>query len=190
VGCPADPDVSPGVAGLTQVLPFDPSFKSAVVRAHGGSAGAAASVAATLGKPEHAAELDELKIRSEKGFLDALPLARAAAHEIAARVTEGRAALDEAKAARARGDTAGASKLEDRATTAFERAAELQKNAMTSITSSAHADAAYGLGVQYAFHKALRVELGKENAGELTATEKKSREDVDRCAPQQITVRG
>ena len=179
-----------GVAGLAQALPFDEGFKAAVAAAHGGSSNAAAGVAATLGKPEHRAELAELTLRSERGLVDAAPLAHGVAHEIAACLRGATSSSAQAATARTSGDGAAADRLTERASTALAHAAELEKSALSPLLARAHADAAYGLGVQSAMHHALRVELGKESAADLSASIAKARADLASVEPSTIRVQG
>lgn len=179
-----------GVVGLAQVLPFDADFKTAVTRAHGGSSSAAASMAATLMKPEHRTELTELSFRSEKGLLDAAPLARSAAHDIASCMRGAKDALGHAKEARARGDGVAAENFEERAREAVAHAAALEKSALATIFARAKTDAAYGLGVQCAMHHALRVEMGLEEPGAFAALLARARADVTALDPSTLTVRG
>lgn len=179
-----------GVAGLAQALPFSDDFKRAVAGAHAGSANAAAGVAASLAKPERRAELAELTLRAERGLVDAAPLARTAAHDIASCMRGAASAMDHAKAARARGDEVAAANFEERASAAVSHAAELEKAALAPLLGRAHADAAYGLGVQSAMHHALRVELGKQPADTFAASVAKARADLAAVEPQAVRVQG
>jgi hypothetical protein len=179
-----------GVAGLAQALPFDDDFKRAVAVAHAGSGNASAGVAATLAKPEHRAELDELTLRAERGLVDAAPLARTAAKDIASCMRGAASAMEHAKTARAKGDGIAAANFEERASAALEHAAELEKTALAPVLSRAHGDAAYGLGVQSALHHALRVELGKETADHFGASIAKARADLAAVEPQAVRVQG
>jgi hypothetical protein len=179
-----------GVNGLAQALPFDESFKRAVSAAHGGSGNAAAGVASRLAQPEHRAELAELHLRAERGLVDAAPLARAAAHDIAACVRGAASASSHAKTARASGDLVAATHFEERASQALAHAAGLEKSALAPLLARAHADAAYGLGVQSAMHHALRVELGNEPFEHFAAAVARARADVAAASPGPFTVKG
>lgn len=179
-----------GVVGLAQALPFDEDFKRAVTTTHAGSAKAAAGVAANLAKPERRAELAELALRADRGLVDAAPLARSAAPAIAACMRDAAAALGDARTARARGDEVAAARSEERASSSVAHAAQLEKAALAPLLGRAHADAAYGLGVQSAVHHALRVELGKEAADTFGASLAKARANLASVEPPIVRVQG
>ena len=179
-----------GVVGLAQALPFDDGFKRAVASAHDGSATAAAGVAAALAKPEQQGELAELTLRADRGLLDAAYLARGAAPDIVKCLRGAADASTHAKAARARGDNVAAANFEERAAAAFTRAAELEKNALAPLLGHAHADAAYGLGVQSAMHHAISVELGTESGDHFNAAVTKARSQLAAADPPTVTVKG
>ena len=179
-----------GVAGLAQALPFDDDFKRAVATVHGGSSNAAVGVTNSLRKPEHRAELAELTLRADRGLVDAAPLVRAAAHDIAACMKGAASDKEHAAVARARGDLVAAENFEQRAAAAAVRASEHEKVALAPLLTRAQGDAAYGLGVQSAMHHALRVELGRETREHFAGSVANARAELAAVDPRTITISG
>ena len=95
-------------------------------------------------------------------MVDAAPAAKAVAKELAVLKSNVDTNLSTAKQLRAQGRDSEASSYEDAARTLVRRLDDVHR-AFIAQFPNAHADAAYGLGVQYALHHALRAELGKES---------------------------
>jgi hypothetical protein len=135
------------VTALAESLDLEPSVRASIVQAHAGSSNVAAAMAAKLEDTEHAPMRAELQLRADKGFVDAAGYAKMAAQQAAPLLRE---AHDKLRQADAAADPASATRLRTEATELSRQAVEIQNKYLAPVLKEAHADAAYGVGVQRA----------------------------------------
>lgn len=178
-----------GVVALANALPFDDGFKAAVSRAHAGSGNAAAAMKVRLQSPEHAAELEALRGRADAGLVDGAPVARTAAKELKTVMHELQTNLATARTLHAQGRHAEAESYE-RASNALVDRIDVVNRRFVAQFPRAHADAAYGLGLQCALHHAVRAEMGNEDAKALDDLVQTSRARLEASERAPVQVRG
>jgi hypothetical protein len=170
-----------GVVALAQTLDVEPAFRTFVAQSHAGSDNAAAAMGVKLGDEEHAGVRAELRLRADRGLVDAAGYAKMAA-------TATRPMLDDARtklvAASAATDPAEAAKLRAEANELNAKAAETQSKYLGPILAQAHGDAAYGLGVQRAVH------LAAQGGTALDAATDKARANLRPVSPSTVMVQG
>jgi hypothetical protein len=139
-----------GVVGMTQALDLDPTFKADVARAHAGAGNAAAAVRVHIdGDPGVKAEL---QLRADRGFVAAGGYAKLAVHAMAPLYQQAASKLAAAKAA----TVDQAAQLRYDAQALIAQAAAAERRYLAPVMGKARDDAAFGIGVQYAVHMALR----------------------------------
>lgn len=172
-----------GVVGMVEALDFPTSFKADVAAVHAGSGNAAAGVWVQIeGDP---GVKRELQLRADRGFVEGAGYAKLAAHAIAPLYREAVSKLAASKAAS--GDEGA--RLRSEAQGLLRQAAETERNYMAPVMGKAHGDAAYGVGVQYALHEALRAETSG-NRYTFDAAFEKANENVRGVEPATIRIGG
>ncbi len=141
-----------GVVGMAQALDLDPAFQAVVARAHPGSGNAAAAVRVQIDADP--AMKGELQLRADRGFVDAAGYAKLAAHAMLPMYREAAARLSAARIA----EPEDGARLRGEAQALMAQAATAEKRYLAPVMGKAQGDAAYGIGVQYALHQALRAE--------------------------------
>jgi|GEM_PF-3135182 len=177
-----------GVAALAESLDFEPSVRASIAQAHGGSSNAAAVMMAKLGDPAHASVRAELQLRADRGFVDAAGYAKLAAQQVAPLV---RQAHDKLRQAASTADPAAAARLQKEATELSRQAVDVQNKYLAPVLTAAHADAAYGLGVQRAMLLATQAASSPhQGARRFDEAFAKANANVQNLPPRTIPIQG